>query len=53
MRKNIEYKVSKFTDWSKMQVLTPQQVKKLICEKVERAKLLSVATSKRPNKSVE
>lgn len=53
MRKQIEYGTLKFTDWSKMQYLTPDQVRKLILEKAERAKLLSEAMSRQPKKHAE
>ena len=50
MKERIEFKTSKFTDWSKHVHLTPQQVNKLIYEKAERAKTYLMATKRLPKK---
>lgn len=46
MEKHLYYEKVKFTDWSKHQFLTEDQRKKLIQEKIERAKIQSLAVMK-------
>ena len=44
MENVLEYKTQKFTDWSVHVYLTSEQVKQLIAEKLERARIQSLAT---------
>lgn len=46
MQKDLEFETLKFIDWSKHRSLTESQLKKLIQEKVLRAKIQSKAMKK-------
>jgi hypothetical protein len=53
MEKRIEYATYKFTDWSKHLHLTEQQRKQLIAEKLERARIQSLAMQRSPYKVIQ
>jgi len=52
MKKEVQYKELKFTDWSKHLYLTEEQRKKLIQEKIERAKIQSYVTQRLLDKTI-
>ena len=44
MENRLEYETQEFTDWSEHLHLTSEQLKQLIAEKFERARIQSLAT---------
>ena len=52
MEKQIQYEKLKFTDWSKHLYLTEEQRKRLIQEKIERARIQSYVTQRLLDKTI-